>query len=148
MNRDELKPLFVGPIATVPTPFDDNYEVDFSRMHDLTQRWVEGGLVTGRSVIKVAAAMGEGPMLSDDEWPFLVRTVVQASDAMNTFQPRSAASSEVTITHMSVAIPVTARVVTPMLRKWKSMPVELKALPVFLSSTSSLVRDRRRGMIA
>jgi 4-hydroxy-tetrahydrodipicolinate synthase len=79
MNRDELKPLFVGPIATVPTPFDDNFEVDFSRMHDLTQRWVDGGLVTGRSVIKVAAAMGEGPMLSDEEWPFLVRTVVQAS---------------------------------------------------------------------
>ena len=79
MRRDELKPLFVGPIATVPTPFDDNFEVDFSRMHDLTEGWVENGLVKGRSVIKVAAAMGEGPMLGDDEWPFLLRTVVQAS---------------------------------------------------------------------
>jgi 4-hydroxy-tetrahydrodipicolinate synthase len=48
-------------------------------MYELVERWVETGLVKGRSVIKVAAAMGEGPMLSDDEWPFLVRTAVQAS---------------------------------------------------------------------
>jgi len=42
-----------------------------------TQYWVENGLVAGKAVIKVAAAMGEGPMLRDDEWPALLRTVVQ-----------------------------------------------------------------------
>ena len=80
MNREELKKLIVGPIATVPTPFDDDFEVDFGTMHELTQRWVEQGLVKGTAVIKVAAAMGEGPMLSDDEWPYLLRTVVRAAD--------------------------------------------------------------------
>ena len=80
MNREELKQLIVGPIATVPTPFDDDFEVDYGRMYELTQRWVEQGLVKGRAVIKVAAAMGEGPMLTDDEWPFLLRSVVQAAD--------------------------------------------------------------------
>ncbi len=79
MNRDELKNLIVGPIATVPTPFDDDFELDYGRMAELTRWWVESGLVKGRAVIKVAAAMGEGPMLSDDEWPFLLRTVVQAA---------------------------------------------------------------------
>ena len=49
-------------------------------MHAITQWWVEQGLVKGAAVIKVAAAMGEGPMLSDEEWPALLRTVVQAAD--------------------------------------------------------------------
>ena len=80
MNRDELKRLIQGPIATVPTAFDSDFEVDNGRMYELTQRWVEGGLVKGKAVIKVAAAMGEGPMLRDDEWPYLLRTVVQAAD--------------------------------------------------------------------
>ena len=80
MNRADLRDLIQGPIATVPTPFDDDYEVDFGRMHQLTQQWVEEGLVKGKAVIKVAAAMGEGPMLKDEEWPLLLRTVVQAAD--------------------------------------------------------------------
>jgi dihydrodipicolinate synthase/N-acetylneuraminate lyase len=80
MNRDELKKLIVGPIATVPTPFDKDFEVDYGRMYELTQGWVENGLVKGKAVIKVAAAMGEGPMLRDDEWPYLLRTVVQAAN--------------------------------------------------------------------
>ncbi len=80
MNRDELKKLIVGPIATVPTPFDDDFEVDYGRMYECTQKWVAQGLVKGKAVIKVAAAMGEGPMLRDDEWPYLLRTVVQAAD--------------------------------------------------------------------
>ena len=37
MTRDELKELIVGPIATVPTPFDEDYEVDFGRMAELTE---------------------------------------------------------------------------------------------------------------
>ena len=80
MTRDELRELIQGPIATVPTPFDDDFEVDHGCMHAITQWWVEQGLVKGAAVIKVAAAMGEGPMLSDEEWPALLRTVVQAAD--------------------------------------------------------------------
>ena len=80
MNREELSKLIVGPIATVPTPFDDDYEVDFGRMHDLTQQWVDEGIVKGKGVIKIAAAMGEGPMLDDNEWPHLLRTTVQAAN--------------------------------------------------------------------
>lgn len=79
VDREEIKSLIVGPVATVPTPFDSDFEVDYGRMYELTQRWVDGGLVKGRAVIKVAAAMGEGPMLRDDEWPYLLRSVVQAS---------------------------------------------------------------------
>lgn len=80
MNRDELKELIVGPIATVPTPFDAEFQVDFGRMYELTQWWVENGLVKGKAVIKVAAAMGEGPQLDDWEWQRLLRTVVQAAN--------------------------------------------------------------------
>ena len=80
MDREEIKSFVVGPIATVPTPFDDDFEVDYATMADLTQWWVEGGLVKGRAVIKVAAAMGEGPQLRDEEWPELLRTAVRAAD--------------------------------------------------------------------
>jgi 4-hydroxy-tetrahydrodipicolinate synthase len=79
VKRDELKKLIRGPIATVPTAFDDQHELDLGTMAALTQLWVESGLVAGVAVIKVAAAMGEGPMLADDEWPYLLRTVVQAA---------------------------------------------------------------------
>ena len=80
MNRDEIRKQLVGPIATIATPFDADFEVDYGKMYDLTQWWVEQGLVKGRGVIKVAAAMGEGPQLREHEWQSLLRTVVQAAD--------------------------------------------------------------------
>ena len=79
MRRDELKGLLRGIIVATTTPFDDNFEVDLGRMYELTQWWVESGLVKGKAVIKVASVMGEMPQLADDEWPPLVRTVVQAA---------------------------------------------------------------------
>ena len=62
-----MKKLIQGPFATIPTPFDENFRVDYGRMCEVTQWWVENGLVNGKSVIKVAAAMGEGPQLGDSE---------------------------------------------------------------------------------
>ncbi|MBM3934932.1 MAG: dihydrodipicolinate synthase family protein [SAR202 cluster bacterium] len=84
MNRAEAKKLLVGPIATVGTPFDKDYEVDYGRMAEMVRWWVANGLVRGRAVIKVAAAMGEGPQLSDTEWPLLLRTAVQAANGKAT----------------------------------------------------------------
>ncbi len=79
MTREELRKLIKGPIATVPTPMTYDYKLDLARTTDLARWWVENGLVAGKSVIKVAAAGGEGPDLSDDEWPHLLRTVVNAA---------------------------------------------------------------------
>src|SRR5262249_47721668 len=61
------------------TAFDDGFALDLPVMADLTRWWVEQGLVTGKAVIKVAAAMGEGPDLGDDERWRLLRTVVDAA---------------------------------------------------------------------
>ncbi|MDP7579188.1 MAG: dihydrodipicolinate synthase family protein [SAR202 cluster bacterium] len=80
MRREDIKELVKGPISTVPTPFNNSFKIDYGRMRDLTEWWVENGLVKGKAVIKVAAAMGEGPMLREDEWPRLLRTAVQAAD--------------------------------------------------------------------
>ena len=79
MNRDELKTMIGGCIATLPTPMDDNFNIDLARTTDITHWWVEQGLGTGTSALKTSAAMGEGPDLSDDEWPHLLRTVVNAA---------------------------------------------------------------------
>ena len=84
MDRDELKKLLVGPSSAVPTPFDDDYEMDLGKMRELTQWWVESGVVKGKGIIKIAAAIGEGPMLRDDEWPHLLRTAVRAADGKAT----------------------------------------------------------------
>ena len=84
MNRDELKKLIRGSLATLPTPFDLEFKLDLAGATELTHWWVENGLGTDVAPLKVAAAMGEGPDLGDDEWPHLLRTVVNSagSDAV------------------------------------------------------------------
>ena len=80
MRRDELKKLIRGVIVATPTPFDDEFGLDYARMGEMTEWWVENGLVEGKAVIKCMSLMGEGPQLSEQEWPQLVRTVVLAAD--------------------------------------------------------------------
>jgi 4-hydroxy-tetrahydrodipicolinate synthase len=79
MTRDELRQLIQGPIAAVSTAFDAQFALDLGVMADLTEWWVDNGLVTGKTVLKVAAAIGEGPDLTDEEWPRLLETVVSAA---------------------------------------------------------------------
>ena len=80
MNRNELRNVFKGVVGVTITPYDDDYEVDYGKMYDLTQWWVENGMVRGKAMLKVASVMGEFPQLRDDEWPPLIRTVVQAAN--------------------------------------------------------------------
>ncbi len=79
MNRTQLRKLIVGPIATVPAAFDHKFEIDHGLMATATERWIEAGLVNGRSTLKVAASIGEGHLLREDEWPRLLQTVVEAA---------------------------------------------------------------------
>ena len=79
MHREELRKVIRGTIVTIPTAFDDEGRLDLPRMTDLTRWWVEQGLGSDIAPLKVAAAMGEGPALGDDEWPLLLRTVVNAA---------------------------------------------------------------------
>ena len=79
MTREELKTMLGGCITTLPTPMTEDFQLDLARTTDLTKWWVEQGLGTGTSPLKTSAAMGEGPDLSDDEWPHLLRTVVNAA---------------------------------------------------------------------
>ena len=79
MNRQELRGILKGIIVATVTPFDDDYELDLGRMAEMTEWWIENGLVEGRAVIKVVSVMGELTSLADDEWPLVVRTVVQAA---------------------------------------------------------------------
>jgi len=80
MNRAELKKIIRGPVETVPTPFDKDFKIDLPCMADLIQWYIQDGAVKGRCPLKIAAAMGEGPDMSDDEWPAVLRTAVNAAD--------------------------------------------------------------------
>ena len=84
MNREDVRKNLRGSIATVPTAFDDNFRVDFARMAELTNWWIENVLVKGKCVIKVAAVDGEGEKLREEEWAHLLQTVVQASKGRGT----------------------------------------------------------------
>ena len=79
MNRSELRNVFQGVVGVTVTPYDYDYKIDYGKMYDLTQWWIENGMVRGKAMLKVASVMGEFPQLRDDEWPPLVRTVVQAA---------------------------------------------------------------------
>jgi len=79
MNRAELRQMIRGLSVAIPTAFDANMCLDLPTMADLTQWWVENGLGAKNAPLKVAAAWGEGPDLSDEEWPQLLRTVVDAA---------------------------------------------------------------------
>ena len=79
MNRDERRQRFKGVIGVTVTPFDSDYEVDYGKMYNLTEWWIENGMVRDKAMLKVASVMGEFQQLRDDEWPPLIRSVVQAA---------------------------------------------------------------------
>ena len=80
MSREELKKLIVGPIGAVSTPFDEGpggRPGGYARDGADDDR--HAGVSNGRGVIKIASALGEGPMLRETEWPALLRTAVNAA---------------------------------------------------------------------
>ena len=79
MNREQLRGIMQGTSVAVPTPFDNEYRLDLATAAELTQWWMEVGLGTSKSMIKLCSAWGQGPDLSDEEWPRLVETVVKAA---------------------------------------------------------------------
>ena len=79
MDRAQLRKRIRGTLVTAPTAFDADMKLDLARMTDMTRWWMEQGLGTDVAPLKTSAAMGEGPDLSDDEWPHLLRTVVNAA---------------------------------------------------------------------
>ena len=84
MDREQLKDHIQGTPAPTPTPFDDDYRLDLAKVADMTKWWVEQGLGTKTTAFKIASAMGQGPDLGDDEWPLLLRTVVNAAGSNTT----------------------------------------------------------------
>ena len=61
MNRAELRQALRNIIVAAPMPFDDDFEVDYGKMGEIVEWWVESGLVEGKAVIKVNSVMGEFP---------------------------------------------------------------------------------------
>ncbi len=43
MDRTKIKQQIVGAVTTVATPFDDDFEVDYSRMAETAKWWVPDG---------------------------------------------------------------------------------------------------------
>lgn len=86
MDRNTLKEMVKGTIVTTPTPFDENLKLDLSRTREITQWWVDQGLGTNISPLKVTAAGGECAALTDEEWLQVIKTTVDAagSDAIIT----------------------------------------------------------------
>ena len=84
MDCGQLRKRIRGTPVTLPTAFDSGMKLDLATMAEMTRWWVEQGLGTDSAPLKTSAAMGEGPDLSDDEWPHLLRTVVNAAPSGTT----------------------------------------------------------------
>ena len=80
MDRAELRRRIRGLIVVTVTPFDDDFQLDLGRVAEHTDWMVENGLVEGRAVLKVGSVMGEITSMTEDEWPHVVRTAVQAAN--------------------------------------------------------------------
>ena len=79
MDRKELQNLIQGVVVTTPTPMDEDYNIDLGRTAEITRWWVDEGLGTNTAPLKVCAAGGEGPDLTDDEWEGVIRTTIDAA---------------------------------------------------------------------
>ena len=55
MNRAESQRLIRGTIVTMPTAFDDDFKLDLATTTEMTHWWVEQGLGTETTPLKVAA---------------------------------------------------------------------------------------------
>jgi len=78
-DRKAMRKMLVGPFGVLPTPFNEQYDIDPGVMHEMVSRIVDNGLTYGKGVIKISSAVGEGPMLSDNEWPILLNSAVDAA---------------------------------------------------------------------
>ena len=79
LDREQLKQYIQGTPATIPTAFDNRFNLDNIKMKEMTEWWVASGLGSNTAALKVLAAMGEGPDINDDEWPKVLDTVVKAA---------------------------------------------------------------------
>ena len=83
MNRQDLQQRIQGVLVTTPTPMDKTGKIDYGRITEVTQWWVEQGLGTNTAPLKVCAAGGEGPSMTDEEWEGVIRTSVNAAPDAN-----------------------------------------------------------------
>ena len=83
MNRQDLQQRIQGVLVTTPTPMDKTGKIDYGRISEVTQWWVEQGLGTNTAPLKVCAAGGEGPSMTDEEWEGVIRTSVNAAPDAN-----------------------------------------------------------------
>ena len=79
MNKSELKSLIKGTLVVTPTPFDDNYQLDIGKIREITQWWIEQGLGTTNSPLKITAGGGECHNLTEEEWLQVLKTTVDAA---------------------------------------------------------------------
>jgi 4-hydroxy-tetrahydrodipicolinate synthase len=69
----------VGIVLSLPTFNDDNYNLllDCQKRH--IQWLIEQGITVGNGVLMIAAGLGEGNFLDDDEWRSLADVLVGAA---------------------------------------------------------------------
>lgn len=79
MNKCQLKSLIKGTLVVTPTPFDKNYQLDLVKTHDITQWWVDQGLGTANSPLKITAGGGECHNLTEHEWLQVLKVTVKAA---------------------------------------------------------------------
>jgi len=77
MNRkDKLR----GIVVSLPTPTNENYEVDYEKFKEHVSWLVSQGLVEGKAVLMGAGGLGEGYFLTREEHEKIMEALVDASN--------------------------------------------------------------------
>lgn len=75
-RRDRLK----GIVVSLPTPTNDNYEIEYKRFGEHVGWLVDQGLVEGKAVLMGAGGLGEGYFLTREEHENIMKSLVDAAN--------------------------------------------------------------------
>jgi 4-hydroxy-tetrahydrodipicolinate synthase len=67
MDRTALRGTFCGNYIALPTPFDENFDLDVDPLRALVRRMLAAGFKTGNAMLLVGGAAGEFSTLEMDE---------------------------------------------------------------------------------
>lgn len=76
LSPQEVKPLMVGVVNIMYSPFKSGTEIDEEAVRSNIRFMIEGGIVKGRGVQVLGGSIGEGFSLSDDEYKRLIEVAV------------------------------------------------------------------------
>ncbi len=80
MTLEKIRKKICGANVLLPTPFKENYEIDFEALKGNVEFMLEGGLKEGNAILKPTSSDGEFALMSREEQKKVIKTVIDVAD--------------------------------------------------------------------